>query len=91
MAKAVVLDVTGGRPTSVEAFIDKCLREDVTLIAVCGPGTREVEDEIDWAIIDHSEPDAHITTTAHEDEPIAEVLEFVAAFSGVDIVETVSL
>ncbi len=91
MAKAVVLDVTDGPRTSVEDFVDKCLREDVTLIAVCGPGTREVEDEIDWAIIDHSEPDAHITTTAHEDEPIAEVFEFVVAFSDVDIVETVSL
>lgn len=52
--------------------------------AFCATGTcaREWEEALDWACIRDGGPDAHvIVTTSHEDEPLAEVIEFAGQSS----------
>lgn len=59
------------------AFIEKCLADNVSLIAVVGVGCAQIEDEIDGLIVgDGSDDTRFITTSSHPDEPLDEVVDF---------------
>ena len=69
-------------PVSDEAllkgFVEQCLDQGVTLIAIYGPGAEELEDAIDWLVIEDSKaPKRFLCTTSHVDEPYDEVLNMV--------------
>ena len=68
-------------PLSDEAllapFVEDCLANSVSLIAVHGEGCEEVEDQIDWLIVGKGTDESrHITTSSHPGETLEEVLEF---------------
>ena len=59
------------------AFVEKCLADNVSLIAVMGEGCAQIEDEIDGLIVgDGSDDTRFITTSSHPDEPLDEVVDF---------------
>ena len=62
---------------ALEPFVEKCLRDQVVLIAVVGDGCRHVEDLIDEITVgDGSDQSRFIVTTSHPTESIEAVLEF---------------
>jgi hypothetical protein len=63
------------------AFVEKCLADKVSLIAVTGEGCERIEDEIDWLIVgDGSDAGRYITTSSHPGETLDQVVEFAAAW-----------
>ncbi len=59
------------------AFVEKCLADNVSLIAIVGEGCAQIEDEIDGLIVgDGSDHTRFITTSSHPDEPLDEVVDF---------------
>jgi hypothetical protein len=76
-APKVVLQLPLKEPARLADFVERCLRDDVALIAVVGDGCEAVEDEIDEIVTgDGSDDSRFITTSSHPGEPLEEVLEF---------------
>jgi hypothetical protein len=70
-------------PLSDEAllapFVEDCLADSVSLIAVHGEGCEQIEDQIDWLIVgEGADESRYITTSSHPGETLEEVLEFAA-------------
>ena len=65
--------------TLLEEFVELCLRENASLIAIVGLGSRRIEDIIDEIIVGDAQYDykRFICTTSHPDETYEDVLEFV--------------
>lgn len=62
-------------------FVERCLTEDVSLLAIIGPGAASLEDQVDWIVIgDGSNPSRFLCTTSHPDEPLEDVLGMVNAW-----------
>ena len=63
------------------AFVEKCITDNVSLIAIVGDGCARIEDEIDELIRgDGTDDTRFITTSSHPDEPLEEVVDFAAAW-----------
>ena len=74
---AVVLALPLSADDKLEPFVEACLLAKVALIAVWGEGCCAVEELIDEIIVgDGSDTRRFITTSAHEDETLNEVVEF---------------
>ncbi|PZN96873.1 MAG: hypothetical protein DCF29_23035 [Alphaproteobacteria bacterium] len=74
---AVVLALPLSADDKLEPFVEACLRANVALIAVWGEGSYVVEDLIDEILVgDGSDSSRFITTSAHKDETLDEVVEF---------------
>lgn len=74
---AVVLALPLSANDKLEPFVEACLMDGVALIAIWGEGCSAVEDRIDEIIVgDGSDPSRFITTSAHEDESLVDVVEF---------------
>jgi hypothetical protein len=64
--------------SSLDAFVEQCLAEKVSLLAIFGPDSRRIEDIVDEIIVgDGSNEDRFICTTSHPDETFEDVLGFV--------------
>ena len=62
----------------LDDFVEQCLRDEVSIIAVFGPGSRRVEDIIDEIVVgDGSAPERFVCTTSHPDEPLEDVLNML--------------
>ena len=62
----------------LEAFVERCLKDKVSIIAVFGPGSRRIEDVIDEIVVgEGSRPDRFLCTTSHPDEPLDGVLNML--------------
>jgi len=71
--------------SSLSAFVEKCLLEKASLIAIVGNGCAETEDEIDGLIVgDGADDSRFITTTSHPDETLEEVIEFASWWGDAD-------
>lgn len=65
----------------LDAFVENCLVENASLIAVFGPGSAELEDMIDEIIDgDGQDTSRFICTTSHPDEAFDDVLSFVTSW-----------
>ena len=61
----------------LDFFVEECLRDGVSLIAIVGTGASKIDDIIDELVVgDGSDPGRYITTAFHEDATLEEVLEF---------------
>jgi hypothetical protein len=69
-------------------FVETCLRDGATWIATYGPGCVEVEDLIDWIIIE--KPGRFLVTTSHPNETLEEV-EGMLAYGEPGPIELVTL
>jgi hypothetical protein len=59
----------------LDAFVEQCLRDEVSLLAIVGPGCSRLEDIIDEIVVGHgSDGDRFLCTTSHPDEPFEDVL-----------------
>jgi len=89
--RKIVLQLPLKEPSQLPEFVEQCLRDQVTLIAIIGDGCAAIEDEIDDLIVgDGSDETRFITTTSHPDESLEDVMEF-AEFWTVDGGEGVGL
>lgn len=69
-------------PTKLSDFVEQCLLDEVELIAIVGTGCTALEDEIDGLIVGGStDKDRYITTSAHPDESLKDVLQFADAWT----------
>lgn len=83
--RKIVLQLPLSNPDALAPFVEDCLRDGVTLIAVVGENAAAVEDLIDAFVIgDGSDPSRFIATSQHEGETLDEVMEFAAAFNASD-------
>lgn len=63
-------------------FVEQCLRDGVSLLAIMGPGCSQLEDDIDWIVIgDGNDPSRHLCTSSHPDEDFDTVLNMVRAWN----------
>jgi hypothetical protein len=59
----------------LDEFVEKCLADNVSIIACFGPGADELEEKIDWIVVgDGSNPERFVCTSAHVDEPLDDVI-----------------
>lgn len=62
----------------LEDFVERCLRDRVSLVAVIGQGCERIEDILDALVVgDGSDPDRFLCTTSHPDESLDDVLQLV--------------
>lgn len=80
-APKVVLQLPLSSPDVLPEFVKACVQDKVALIAVWGAGCEEAEDLLDELIVNTTEdPARFITTTAHEDETLEDVIAFADGF-----------
>jgi len=73
----VVLRLPLSNEGLLAAFVEECLRDRVTLIAVVGEGAARIEDLIDELVVaDGADDTRFVTTTSHSHETVEEVVEF---------------
>jgi hypothetical protein len=57
----------------LKVFVEQCLADGVSLLAIAGPGSEALEEIIDWlAIADGSDPSRFLCTTSHPNESLDE-------------------
>ena len=73
----VVLVLPISDETLLADFVERCLADNVSLIAVSGEECQRIEDEIDWLIVgDATDHSRFITTSSHPGETLDQVVEF---------------
>lgn len=76
-ASRIVLCLPLSNENLLAAFVERCLRDRVTLIAVVGEGAARIEDIIDELVVaDGSDDTRFVATTSHSNETVEEVVEF---------------
>jgi hypothetical protein len=59
----------------LDSFVEQCLRDEVSLLAVVGPGCSRLEGIIDEIVVgEGDDPSRFLCTTSHPDDPFEEVL-----------------
>jgi len=80
-APKLVLQLPLSNPNLLQPFVEACLRDGVTLIAVVGEGASKMENLIDDFIVgDGSDRSRFIVTTSHPDETVEEVMEYARSW-----------
>jgi hypothetical protein len=80
--KIVLVSTSAYLPERDDQFLHDLIAARIELFCVTGVGSKEWEDALDWACTDYEGPDEYlVVTTSHEDEPLAEVIEFAEQFS----------
>ena len=77
-ARKILLHSPLADESQLEPFVQQCLSDGVSIIAVYGPGSRRIEDIIDEIVVgDGSDPERFVCTTSHPDEPLDDVLNML--------------
>ena len=94
-AKNILLKLPLSADANLRAFVEKAILDRVDLIAIFGESARQVEDELDWLIVEMAgAEDQWIVTTAHtpdDDETELCALEFAKNWQGRGYADVVSL
>jgi hypothetical protein len=78
LARKIILHAPVSDEALLEGFVEQCLRDNVSIVAVFGPGATRVEDIIDDIVAgDGSDADRFLCTTSHPDEPFDDVRNMV--------------
>lgn len=81
LARKLVLHSPVSDEALLEAFVERCLADGVSLLAIFGPGSDVLEEKVDWLVIgDGSRADRFLCTTSHLDQPLDEVLTMANAW-----------
>ncbi len=81
LARKIILHSPVSDEGLLEDFVEQCLRDQVSLIAVVGPHCARLEDLIDEIVIaDGSDPGRFICTTSHPNESFRDVAKMVASW-----------
>jgi hypothetical protein len=77
-ARKIILHSPISDERLLDRFVEECLRDEVSLIAVVGPGCARIEDIIDEIVVgDGSDPERFVCTSSHPDKPLDEVVNMV--------------
>ena len=77
----VVLQLPISDRALLSAFVEDCLANNVSLIAIVGEGCAEIENDIDELIVsDGSDETRFITTSTHPGDTLEDVIEFASAW-----------
>jgi len=77
-ASRIVLHLPLSNEDLLAAFVEQCLRDNVSLIAVFGEGAARIEDIIDELVVgDGSDDTRFVVTSSHPNETVEEAVEFV--------------
>ncbi|WP_216825774.1 hypothetical protein [Ruegeria sp. EL01] len=69
----------------LEQFVERCLKEKASLLAIFGTDCSGLEDLIDDIVIgDGSDADRFLCTTSHPDEALEDVLSFAQKWEADD-------
>jgi hypothetical protein len=80
-APKIVLQLPLSNPNLLEPFVEACLRDGVSLIAVVGEGGSKIENLIDKLVVgDGSDRSRFIVTTSHPGETVEEVMEYARSW-----------
>ncbi|PSJ37875.1 hypothetical protein C7I55_19380 [Sphingomonas deserti] len=75
LARKLILHSPVSDEALLDGFVERCLRDGVSLLAIAGPGSPRLEDIVDEIVVgDGSEPDRFLCTTSHANEPFEDVL-----------------
>ena len=78
LARKIILHSPVSDERLLDQFVEDCLRDKVSLIAVVGPACERIEEMIDEIVVgDGSDDERYVTTSSHPDEPLSDVIEFV--------------
>ncbi len=78
LARKIILHSPVSDKRLLEPFVEQCLCDGVSLVAVVGPGCARLEDLIDEIVVaDGSDPDRFVCTTSHPDESFTDVVNMV--------------
>jgi len=94
LARKIILHAPISDEALLDAFVEQCLHDGVSLVAVVGPDCSRVEDVIDEIVVgDGSDPTRFLCTTSHPDEPFEDVMNMAITweFERGDSVEEVQL
>ncbi len=94
LARKIILHAPISDEALLDAFVEQCLHDGVSLVAVVGPDCSRVEDVIDEIVVgDGSDPTRFLCTTSHPDEPFEDVMNMAITweFERGDPVEEVRL
>lgn len=80
-ARKIVLPTPVSDWTQIKPFVEACLRDGVTLVAIVGEGAEEVEDLIDDALLDSGGEPGAFVTSSHPDETLEAAIAFAAGWS----------
>jgi len=70
-ARKLILHSPVSDETLLEGFVDACLRDGVSLLAIVGPGSARLEDVIDEIVVGNgSGPDRFLCTTSHPNDDL---------------------
>ena len=70
-ARKIVLQLPISNPSLLEPFVEACLRDGVTLIAIVGEGASEMDDLIDELVVaDGADESRFINTSFHPNETV---------------------
>ena len=78
LARKIILHSPVSDEALLDDFVEQCLRDEVSIIAIVGPGCSRLEDIIDNLIVgDGVDTSRFLCTTSHADEPFEDVLNMV--------------
>jgi hypothetical protein len=78
LARKLILHSPVSNEAALASFVERCLEDGVSLIAIVGPGSVELESQIDSLIVgDGSHPGRFICTTSHPDDAYDAVVNMV--------------
>ncbi|WP_017963253.1 hypothetical protein [Rhizobium leguminosarum] len=81
LARKIVLHSPLSDEALLTGFVEQCLAEGVSLLAIVGPGANDLEERVDWMVVgDGSDPKRFLCTTSHPDEPLDDVLNLAKAW-----------
>jgi hypothetical protein len=77
-ARKIILHSPVSDERLLNDFVEQCLRDHVSLIAVVGAGCTRLEDMIDEIVVgDGSDPERFLCTSSHPDETFEDVVNMV--------------
>lgn len=75
LARKIILHSPIANQELLEDFVEQCLRDGVSLLAIFGKGSTELEEQIDWLVIgEGDDPNRFLCTTSHADEAFEDVV-----------------
>ena len=81
LARKLILHVPVSDEALLDGFVEQCLKDRVSLLAIFGPGCARIEDIIDEIVMGGgSDKDRFLCTSSHPDESFTDVLDLVSAW-----------
>lgn len=78
LARKIILHSPVSDEDGLAAFVEQCLVDGVSLLAIVGPGSDELEETVDWLVVaDGSDPDRFLCTTSHPAAALDEAVNMV--------------